>query len=161
MLMASTYTVQRETTIAAPPEQIYPHVASFQRWRAWSPWEGLDPDLERRYEGPEAGVGSVYAWSGNRKAGTGRMEIVEASEPTEVVIALTFEKPFKSQTRTVVALTPVDGGTRATWTMTGPQTFMLKVMSVVMTMDKMIGPDFEKGLAQLKTTAETSAPPAS
>ena len=151
----STYTVTREATIAAPPERIYPELVDFRRWRAWSPWEDLDPELQRTYSGPEAGVGSHYAWSGNRKAGKGSMEITRAEEPSAVHIDLTFEKPFKARNRTSFALVPAgEGASRVTWTMTGQKTLMTKLMGIFKSMDSLVGPDFEKGLARLKATAE-------
>ena len=151
----STYTVTREATIAAPPERVYAELVDFRRWRAWSPWEDLDPELDRTYSGADAGPGAHYAWSGNRKAGQGAMEITRAEEPSAVDIDLTFEKPFKARNKTSFLIAPAgDGGSRVTWTMTGQKTFMTKVMGIFKSMDSLVGPDFEKGLARLKTTAE-------
>ena len=154
-MSSSTYTVERSATIAADPQQIYDRVADFHQWRVWSPWEDLDPNQERTFSGAESGVGAKYAWSGNRKAGRGRMEITEAHAPTAVQIALDFEKPFKSTNVTEFQLTPEGPGrTRVRWTMTGPTTLATKVMGLFSSMDKMIGPDFEKGLARLKDAVE-------
>jgi len=152
--MSDTYTVERSITIAADPAHVYAQVVDFHRWTAWSPWEGLDPAMQRTYSGPEQGVGSAYTWKGNRKAGEGRMEIVAADEPGSIEVALAFLKPFKSTSRTTFAFVPEDGGTRVTWSMTGPMTWMTKVMGVFTSMDKLVGPDFEKGLAQLRTISE-------
>jgi hypothetical protein len=149
-----TYTVQRSTTVQAEPARVYEQVEDFHRWPTWSPWEELDPDMDRSYSGPEKGVGSVYAWSGNRKAGQGRMEITRADEPSEVHIDLQFIKPFKSSSVTTFVFTPEGDRTNVTWTMTGPRTFGIKLMSLVRSMDKMVGPDFEKGLARLKQVSE-------
>jgi uncharacterized protein YndB with AHSA1/START domain len=149
-----TYTVQRSATIAAAPERVYEQVADFHRWTSWSPWEDVDPQLRRTYSGADAGTGAVYAWSGNRKAGQGRMEIVEATEPSTVRIDLVFEKPFKARNDTAFAIEPDGNGSRVTWTMTGRKTLMTRVMGLFTSMDKMIGPDFEKGLGRLKATAE-------
>jgi hypothetical protein len=154
-----TYTVERSTTVQAQPARVYEQVEDFHRWPTWSPWEELDPGMERNYSGPEKGVGSVYTWSGNRKAGEGRMEIVRAHEPSEVQVDLKFIKPFKSSNVTSFSFTP-DGdgdGTRVTWTMTGPRSFAVKVMGLFKSMDKMVGPDFEKGLARLKQVSEGAA----
>jgi len=151
------YTVERSTTVEAPPERVYAQVADFHNWTKWSPWEGLDPQMERTYSGAESGPGAVYAWSGNRKAGQGRMEIVEAREPSTVRIDLRFEKPWKAHNETVFTVHPEGAGTRVTWTMTGKKTLMTKVMGLVMPMDKLLGKDFEKGLTRLKTTAEQPA----
>jgi uncharacterized protein YndB with AHSA1/START domain len=156
--MSDTYTVERSSTIAAAPAHVYAQVVDLHRWPAWSPWEGLDPDLQRTYAGPEQGVGSAYAWKGNRKAGEGRMEIVGATEPRAVEVALSFLKPFKSTSRTTFSFVPEDGGTRVTWSMTGPNTLLTKVMGVFTNMDKLVGPDFEKGLAQLRAVSEATPP---
>ena len=150
----NTYTVQRSVTIDAPPERVYQQVADFHAWLNWSPWEGLDPDLRRTYSGPDAGTGAVYAWSGNRKAGQGRMQITEATKPSTVRIDLVFEKPFKGHNETVFSIQPEATGSRVTWTMIGQKTLMTRVMGIFVSMEKFLGPDFEKGLAQLKTTAE-------
>jgi uncharacterized protein YndB with AHSA1/START domain len=154
-MSSSTYTVERAATIAAGPQQIYDRIADFHSWMAWSPWEDLDPDQQRTFSGAESGPGAKYAWSGNRKAGRGRMEIISAEKPNEVRIALEFEKPFKSSNTIEFSLTPEGAGrTRVRWTMTGPKTLMTKVMGLFTSMDKMVGPDFEKGLARLKDAVE-------
>jgi hypothetical protein len=149
-----TYTVTRSTTVHAEPARVYEQVEDFHHWPSWSPWEELDPDMERTYSGPERGIGSVYAWSGNRKAGEGRMEIARAHEPTEVQIDLHFIKPFKSSSVTTFSFAPEGDGTKVTWTMTGARTLGIKVMSIFKSMDKLVGPDFEKGLAKLKRVSE-------
>ncbi len=152
--MADTYTVERSVRVDASPERVYAEVADFHRWRDWSPWEGLDPAMERTHSGASSGTGAVYAWSGNRRAGQGRMEVVEATAPSRVRIDVRFDKPFRSRTETVIAIAPDGRGSRVTWTMTGPMTLMTRAMSLVRSMDAMIGPDFERGLAQLKAVTE-------
>ena len=154
------YTVERAALVAARPEQVYEQVVDFRRWTAWSPWEELDPQMQRTYSGAESGVGAVYAWSGNRKAGQGRMQITDATAPSRVGIDLDFVKPWKSHNVTVFTLAPEgpDGqATRVTWTMTASKTLMTKVMGIFTSMDKMVGPDFEKGLERLKRVAEGPA----
>ena len=135
---------------------MYERLVDFHRWREWSPWEDLDPALSRTYSGPDAGIGAVYEWSGNRKAGAGRMEITDAVESSKVQIALQFLKPFKSSSTTTFGLVERDGDTHVTWRMVGPKTFMTRVMGLFTSMDKVVGKDFEKGLAQLKEAATTS-----
>jgi uncharacterized protein YndB with AHSA1/START domain len=152
--MADTWTVERSTTIAAPAERIYEQLADFHQWRSWSPWEDLDPALQRDYSGPESGTGAVYRWSGNRKAGAGRMEIVRAVAGERVDIDLEFLKPFKARNDTSFVLTPRGESTDVLWTMTGKKTFAMKAMSMFGGMDKMIGPDFEKGLGRLRSVTE-------
>lgn len=149
-----SFKVQRSATIKAPPEKVMGYLNDFHQWPAWSPWEKKDPDMQRTFEGAASGKGAVYAWSGNGEVGQGRMEIIENEVPAHLVIKLDFIKPFASSNRTEFALQPQGGSTVVTWTMTGPSLFVTKVMGVFFSMDKMIGKDFEQGLAQLKQVAE-------
>ncbi len=150
-----TYTVERSTMVDAPPQRVYELVSDFHAWTAWSPWEDLDPELDRSYSGEPSGTGAVYAWSGNRKAGQGRMEIVEATAPSRVAIDLLFEKPWKARNDTAFTITPEGSGSRVTWTMSGRKTLLTKAMGLVRSMDALLGPDFERGLARLRTAAES------
>lgn len=150
--MGDTYEVVRQRTIAAPPATVHDLVADFHEWVRWSPWEDVDPDLQRTFSGADRGVGAVYEWSGNRKAGQGRMEVI-GDAPQEVVVAVTFFKPFKSSSTATFRLEPEGSGTRVTWTMVGPKTLASRAMSLFGGMDKMIGPDFEKGLTRLDAAA--------
>jgi hypothetical protein len=145
----STYTVTRSTVIPAPAQDVFPLVNSFREWPKWSPWESVDPDMQRTYSGAESGVGAKYAWSGNRKAGAGNMEITESREPDVIRIRLEFLKPFPAVNPTTFTFVPEGGGTRVTWTMTGEHKGIGKVFALFMNMDKMVGGDFEKGLASL------------
>ncbi len=145
----ATYEVSRTALIPAPAEEIFPLVNNFHEWTKWSPWEAVDPGMERSYAGSEAGVGARYSWSGNRKAGSGTMEIVDTAEPTNIGIRLEFTKPFKSVNPTRFTFTPEGDGTRVTWTMTGENKGIGKVFALFMNMDKLVGQDFEKGLASL------------
>lgn len=147
------YVVERRRHIDAPRERIRERIVDFHRWTSWSPWEDIDPNLDRTYKGAPEGVGAVYEWDGNRKAGRGTMEITSVDDGT-VVIDLRFLKPFKSNSTTTFELEPDEDGTTVTWRMTGPRTFMTKVMGLFTSMDKMVGPDFDKGLDQLKADAE-------
>lgn len=139
--------------VAAPPSVVHDLVDDLHRWTRWSPWEGLDPDLSRTYEGPASGTGARYAWSGNRKAGQGSMEIT-GSSPTEIRLVVRFVKPFKSTSDTVFSLAPHGDGTEVTWRMTGEQSGLAGLFGKVVSMDRLVGPDFEKGLASLKAVAE-------
>lgn len=152
-----TFTVQRSASIDAPPARIYDQIADFHNWTTWSPWENLDPELKRTHSGASSGAGAAYAWSGNRKVGQGRMEITGVTEPSMVQIDLVFEKPWKAQSDTVFSIEPEGSGSRVTWSMTSRKTLMTKAMGIFKSMDKMVGPDFEKGLAQLKATTERPA----
>ena len=126
----------------------------FHEWPAWSPWEDVDPALQRTYSGPDSGVGAHYAWSGNRKAGSGSMEIT-SSTPEEIDLRLSFLKPWKATNDVTFTLVPVGGGTEVTWRMTGEQKGAAAVFGKVFNMDKLLGKDFEKGLARLKAAAES------
>ena len=150
----NTFEVERSIVISAPAEQVYESLVDFHRWVPWSPWEGLDPNIERTYSGPDSGVGATYEWEGSRKVGKGRMEITDAEAPTRIGIKLDFIKPFKAHNTTRFTLSADGSDTNLTWTMTGPKTLMSKVMGIFMSMDKLVGRDFEKGLAQLKAIAE-------
>jgi uncharacterized protein YndB with AHSA1/START domain len=149
------FEVVREANIAAPPAKVYGLLADFHRWPEWSPWEKLDPDMQRTHSGAPSGVGAIYEWEGNRKAGKGRMEITAAQPSSRVVLALQFLKPFKSNNTTTFDLTERDGGTHVKWQMVGPKTFLTRVMGIFSSMDKMVGGDFEKGLVNLGNAAKT------
>lgn len=157
-LKPARFRVERRATIAAPPERVYPLIADFRKWREWSPWEGLDPELRRTFSGAETGRGAVYAWDGNKQAGAGRMEITDAPAPTRVDIQLDFTRPFEAHNTTEFTLSPRDGSTEVVWAMHGPQPFMLRLISIFMSMEKMVGKDFEKGLAALEVVAEERRP---
>lgn len=150
-----TFRTVRSAVIAAEPARIYPHVDDFHRWAAWSPWEKLDPDLRRTFTGPVKGVGAMYAWEGNSKVGQGKMTILEADEPSRLLIQLDFFKPFEAHNLAEFRFEPRPGGTEVTWTMSGANTFATKLMRTLVDMDKLVGKDFEAGLANLKQLAES------
>lgn len=154
LMQPDSFTVQRSAAINAPPAKVMGYLNDFHQWEAWSPWEKLDPNMQRTFAGAASGQGAVYGWSGNDEVGQGRMEIVENAVPTHLAIKLDFIKPFESSNRTEFKLQPQGDSTLVTWTMSGPSQFVTKLMSVFVSMDKMIGKDFEKGLAQLKQVAE-------
>jgi hypothetical protein len=150
-----TFTVQRVATIKAPPEKIMPLISDFHHWTKWSPWEHLDPAMQRTYAGPGSGKGAIYTWKGNSDVGEGRMEITDLAAPNKVIIKLDFIDPFESSNVTQFTLAPQGDSTTVTWNMTGPMPFISKIMSVFASMDGMIGPDFEKGLNKMKAVAES------
>ncbi len=149
-----TFTVKRVVSIKAPPEKIAPLVTDFHQWASWSPWEHLDPAMKRTFSGAPAGKGAIYEWEGNKDVGKGRMEILDASTPAKTVIKLDFLQPFESHNVTEFTLAPQGDMTQVSWDMTGPMPFISKIMSVFVSMDAMIGKDFEKGLANMKAAAE-------
>jgi uncharacterized protein YndB with AHSA1/START domain len=150
----NSFSVVRNAGIKAPPEKVLALINDFREWPKWSPWEKLDPAMTKTLSGPPSGAGSIYEWTGNKKVGQGRMEILGVS-PSQVDIDLQFMAPWKAHNKTVFTLAPEEGGTAVTWTMTGTSPFMFKLMGLFMNMDKMIGNDFEKGLAAMKSAAES------
>lgn len=150
----ASFRVERSAGIKAPPEKIFPLINDFHQWPQWSPWEKLDPAMQRTHSGPAQGAGAAYAWVGNSKVGEGRMEILSSTAPKQVDIKLDFIKPFEGHNKTVFTLTPQGDGTTVHWVMEGPAPYVTKLMSVFVSMDKMIGKDFEAGLSNLKATAE-------
>jgi len=155
----STFRVERSITIAAPPENAFAQVNDFHAWGGWSPWDKKDPGMKRTYGGPPQGVGSTYAWAGDRNVGEGRMTIERSDRPSQVGIKLEFIKPFAGTNHTTFTFTPSQGGTTVRWVMDGHYNFITKGMSMVMNMnmDKMIGTDFEAGLSGIKAVAERTA----
>ncbi|MBO9522371.1 MAG: SRPBCC family protein [Nocardioidaceae bacterium] len=149
----SEFTVSRRTTIAAPAEKVRPLIEDFHAWQSWSPWEGLDPNLERTYTGPDSGVGAHYAWKGNSKAGQGSMEITGIT-PERIDITLAFLKPWKATNQVHFEVTSEGQSTEVTWTMAGEHRGLGRLFALFMNMDKLVGKDFEKGLAGLKQQAE-------
>jgi hypothetical protein len=150
----NTFSVQRGATMKAPPEKIFSLINDFHQWGSWSPWENRDPAMTRSFSGADRGRGAVYAWEGNKNVGSGRMEILDASTPSKIIIKLDFLKPFEAHNMAEFTMLPQGDATSVSWVMHGPAPFMSKMMQVFMNMDKMIGKDFEIGLANLKGLAE-------
>jgi len=149
-----TFRVQRSTSIKAPPDRIFPLINDYKSWALWSPYEHRDPALKRTFSGAPAGKGAVYAWEGNKNVGTGRMEIVDTSPPSKVTIKLDFMKPFEAHNVAEFTLVPQGDATNVTWAMHGPTPLIGKVMHLFFNMDRMVGKDFESGLASMKAVAE-------
>ena len=147
------FRIQRSIAIKAPPEKVQALIDDFRAWTQWSPWEGRDPNLKRSYGGAAKGKGAIYDYEGNKKVGAGHMEILEAG-PRKVLIKLDFLKPYEAHNTAEFTLAPRGSETDLTWAMQGPSPFMFKLMGVLMNMDRMIGKDFEAGLASLKAAAE-------
>jgi hypothetical protein len=149
-----TFRISRAILVPAAPAEVFPRLSDFRRWEAWSPWAKLDPAMAVDYGGPPLGVGATYHWKGNDKVGEGRMTVVDARPGELVAIQLDFIKPWESRTRTEFRLGPEAGGTRVSWAMSGENDFVGKAFATFVSMDKAIGPDFEKGLAALRAVAE-------
>lgn len=150
-----SFRYERSTRIKATPEKIYAFLDDFHRWTAWSPWEKKDPAMQRQFGGSATGKGATYAWQGNKDVGEGRMEIVESAPHSSLKIQLVFIKPFAANNMAEFTLTPAGDQTEVHWAMYGPQPYVAKVMGLFLNMDKMIGKDFEAGLAALKASAES------
>jgi polyketide cyclase/dehydrase/lipid transport protein len=148
------FTYVRETHIDADPARVHALINDFHNWTQWSPWEDVDPRLDREYSGPDQGVGTRYAWRGNRKAGEGAMEIV-GSNPQQIDIRLSFLKPWRAENDVTFAITPDNGGSDVSWSMSGENKGLTAVFAKVFNMEKLLGKDFEKGLARLKAVAES------
>lgn len=151
------FRIVRSIRIDAPAAVIYPHIAGMQRFTAWSPWQAKDPAMKQTLGPVAEGVGSWLEWSGNGKVGQGRMEVVEASPPARLAYKLNFMKPMKAENMAEFTLAESGGATEVTWAMTGASPFMSKLFDAVMNMDKLVGRDFEQGLANLKRIVETRA----
>ena len=154
-MQPATYTVTRTSTVNAPAPAVFALVNDFHKWDVWSPWAKIDPNMKATYSGSPEGTGAVYHWVGNDDVGEGRMTITESQPTQRVRINLEFLKPFESKADTNFSFTPSGEQTQVAWTMSGDNNFMSKAMCLFMGgMDKMIGPDFEKGLAAMKAAAE-------
>jgi len=149
------FKITRSTTIAAPADAIFAQVNDFHHWPAWSPWEKLDPAMQRHYSGAPAGPGASYSWDGNKKAGAGRLTITDTRPGEFIGLKLEFHRPFPATNTVAFKFIPTGDQTLVTWTMTGTNdAFTFKLMTLLLSMEKMVGPDFERGLAQLKTLLE-------
>ena len=151
------FRIERSIRIAAPREKLFSYVADLNNFDAWSPWSALDPAMRKTHSGAASGVGAAYEWQGNNKVGHGRMEILEAVAPERVLIKLDFLKPFEAHNMAEYLLAESGGETEFTWAMHGPNSFMSKVMGLFFSMDKMVGAQFEQGLASLKALIEGGA----
>ncbi len=149
-----TFRVERKTVIATTPEKVSAAINDFHRWKSWSPYEKKDPGMKRRYSGAESGTGARYAWEGDSHVGSGSMEVLAAST-REIRIRLDFIKPFEAHNMAIFTLTPQSNGTEVSWAMEGPLPYFARVIHLFFDMDKMVGRDFEAGLADLKIVAET------
>ncbi|WP_067703180.1 SRPBCC family protein [Nocardia jejuensis] len=148
------FDIHRETVIKADLARLQALIDDFHEWPKWSPWEDIDPAMERTYSGADRGIGARYAWSGNRKAGRGDMEITAITDDA-IGLELHFEKPFKARNQIRFEFAPQGDSTVVTWRMTGRQTGPMALFGKLVPMDRLVGPDFEKGLARLKAAAES------
>jgi hypothetical protein len=150
----NTFRIERSAEYTAAPEALYARIADFRQWEDWSPWAKLDPACKNTYSGSPSGLGAVFAWDGNKKVGVGRMEITACDPPQRVVIRLDFLRPFATTNTCEFRVESTGSGSRLTWAMSGENKFVSKLFCVFMDMDKMVGRDFEKGLASLRELVE-------
>lgn len=148
------FRVQRSRHIDASPEVLYVFISDLHRWPAWSPWEKLDSAMQRGHGGAPSGVGARYEWSGNNKVGAGRMEVLAAEPPSRVVIKLDFLRPFKASNTAEFTLAGEGTGTTVTWALYGPSLFVSRLMGLFLSMDRILGLQFEQGLSDLAALAE-------
>jgi len=155
----ATFHIERSISMSAPPENAFAQVNDFHAWPGWSPWEKMDPQMKKTFDGATSGVGAMYSWAGNDKVGEGKMTIEKSQAPSLVGIKLEFFKPFAATNKTTFTFAPAPEGTKVTWAMDGENNFVGKAFSMFMDMDKMVGADFERGLASMKTLAEAAPKP--
>jgi uncharacterized protein YndB with AHSA1/START domain len=158
-MQPSTGTVTRSATIPAPPSAVFPYVNDLHKWQEWSPWAKLDPNATTTFEGPEAGNGAAFSWSGNDEVGQGKMTIAESRQDTYVKMNLDFEKPFAGRSVTEFQLKPEGAGTNVVWSMTGERPFLVRAMCIILNGDRMVGEMFEKGLQNLAKVASPAPQP--
>jgi uncharacterized protein YndB with AHSA1/START domain len=150
----SSFSVVRTTCVKAPPEQIFGLINDLRNWTSWSPFEKLDPTMKKTYSGAANGKGAVYHWESKGRAGEGRMEITESSTPTRIAMNLDFVKPMEGHNVVEFTLHPDAECTSVTWAMHGPSPYIAKVMGLFVSIESMVGKEFETGLADLKIAAE-------
>lgn len=149
-----TFRVERSARIQAPPEKIFALINDLRAFNTWNPFEKKDPNLKGHYAGPPSGKGAGYAFDGNKDVGKGSIEILESSSPSRVTMRLSMVEPFRVQNIVDFTLVPNGGATKVTWAMQGPAPYLAKIIHVFIDMDRMVGRDFEAGLASLKALVE-------
>lgn len=153
------FCITRTSSVGAMPAAVFGQINDFHKWQAWSPWAKMDPASKITFEGAESGVNAVYTWAGNKKVGAGRMTITESERPSRIAITVAFSKPFVANNVAEFIITPAGEQTIVTWSMTGTNGFMGKAFGLVVNCDKMVGSEFEKGLASMKRLCEGVAEP--
>jgi hypothetical protein len=157
VIQPSDFRIARTSSMKAAPSEVFAQVNDFHNWASWSPWERLDPTAKKSFEGPSAGTGAVHTWNGNNKVGEGTMTIIESKPNDLIQIKLEFRRPFKANNTSEFTFVPEGNQVRVTWSMSCRHNFVMKAMSMFMNMDKMVGADFENGLANMKSVVETNS----
>jgi hypothetical protein len=153
-----SFRIQRSITIHSTPDKIFPLISNFHQWELWSPWEKIDPQIQRTYSGEQQGKGAVYAWRGDKNIGQGRMEMTDATPPAKLTIQLDFITPFEARNTVEFTLEGQGNATLVSQAMHGPSPFISKIMGLFFNMEKMVGGKYEEGLANLKVLAEKEMP---
>ena len=153
VMRPDTFRVQRSIDINAPADKIFPLINDYRNWGSWSPYEHVDPDMQRTFSGAPSGKGSIYEWRGNKNIGHGRMEILDTTTPSKIVIKLDFFSPFEAHNMAEFTMQPKGGATNVTWAMHGPVPFMAKIIHMFMNMDRMVGGQFQQGVVSMKAVA--------
>jgi hypothetical protein len=156
-MQPSEFRIVRSATMSAPPAAVFAQVNDFHKWEAWNPWRRIDPAMKQAYEGAPVGTGAIYTWTGNNEVGEGRMTMTESRPNDLIIIKLEFFKPFRATNTAEFTFKPQGNQTAVSWSMTGNNNFMAKAIHLFMNMDKMVGGQFEKGLAHMKAVAEATA----
>jgi ribosome-associated toxin RatA of RatAB toxin-antitoxin module len=154
-MQPSEFRITRSAAISAPAADLFAQVNDFHNWQAWSPWAKLDPVMKQTYEGAPAGTGAIYSWIGNKQVGEGRMTLMDSRPNERIQIKLEFLRPFKATNSAEFTFKPEGNQTNVTWSMAGKKNFLFKAFGLFMRMDKMVGGEFEKGLASMKSEVET------
>ncbi len=153
-LQSPDYSLSRSTVINAAPAEVFSQINNFHNWENWSPWAKLDPAMKTTFAGPDSGVGAVYIWDGNMQVGSGKMTLVESQPSERILLNVDFFKPMKGSSLTEFTCRPEGQGTQVTWSLSGKKNFISKAMCLFRSMEKMIGPNVEMGLGQMKATVE-------
>ena len=155
-LQPAEFRVARSATMSAPAQVVYAQVEDLRKWEAWNPWQKIDPAMKLTFAGPATGPGASYSWVGNNQVGEGRLTIIE-SRPNDLVrIKLEFMKPFAATNTATFTFKSEGDKTTVIWSMEGRNNFIAKALHLVMNMDKMVGSQFEKGLADMKLVAQAA-----
>jgi hypothetical protein len=157
-MQPSEFKIMRSLAMAAPRSLVFEQVNDFHKWEEWSPWAKLDPNMKQTYEGSPSGTGAMYSWAGSGKVGEGKMTITEAQPFDFIKIQLAFLKPFKATNMSEFTFHQEGDQTQVTWSMTGRNGFIAKAFCLLVNMDKLIGRDFDKGLASMKSIVESNRP---
>ncbi len=159
-LKPDTFAVERTMAMKAPADRIFPYINDLHRFATWSPFERKDPGMKRAFSGPASGKGARYDWDGDSSVGQGYIAILESSAPDRVVMGLDMVRPLRVHNTVEFKLETRGEATNVTWSMRGRVPYAAKIAHVIFDMDRMVGGDFEAGLASLRALVEKEPAPA-